>query len=327
MQQFISPEFLLVLRAVIPSFAITFIGYMLGRWDKSIHQKTVSNLIFYVFSPALIYSSLHKRLFDPRELFIIGGAVFLLIAAMLPITWFFKRRAQVTEKGYYLPIIFMSTGTLSLPISLLLYGNEGLAKAVMFHMVNILFLYSFGVFLVSGRTDYLQILKIPALWATVIGIVSAKISFGDGGGWFALSFGVVERGIDIVGYGAIPLLILSLGYSLSQSDLSDLKAGVTGGILRIIGGPLCAFLLVYLYRTTGVIPAVGAADVLAHLDCRTTEAVIVLNSAMPGPIMSYMLNVKYDNCPKKAAAMLTVGTFGGMLTIPAVLQLINKFIF
>jgi predicted permease len=198
--QFISPEMLLVLKAIIPSFAIAFIGYLLGRWDKSVHQKTVSNLIYYVFSPALIYSSMHKRLFDLKEMAVIGGAVIFLIAVMFPAAWFCKKRAGVAENGYYLPIIFMSTGTLSLPISLLLYGNEGLAKAVIFHMVNILFMYSFGVFLVSGRADFLQILKIPALWAMTLGILTAILSAGSGYNSFSMMFGVAEKAIDVIGY-------------------------------------------------------------------------------------------------------------------------------
>ena len=67
-------------------------------------------------------------------------------------------------------------------------------------------------------------------------------------------------------------------------------------------------------------------SVLKNLDLRTSEAVIVLNAAMPGPIMAYLLNVKFDSCPGKAAAMLSMGTLGGIISIPIVLQLINVLI-
>lgn len=327
MQDLVSKEMLMVITAVVPSFAIAFIGYLLGRWDKSVHQKTVSNLIYYLFSPCLIYSSLHKRAFDLREFTIIGTAVLFLIAAMLPLAAFFKKRAGVSEGGYYLPIIFMSTGTLSLPISLLLYGSEGLAKAVMFHMVNILVLYSFGGFLVSGSASLLQIIKIPALTATVLGIADSQLPFTNGTGELSQLLVMLERIVEVIGFGAIPLLILSFGYSLNESNPSDMKVGITGGLLRIVGGPALAFFLIYLLRTTGIMPIEQGMDVLKHLDFRTTEAVIILNAAMPGPIMAYLLNVKFDNCPQKAAAMLTMGTLGGILTIPLVLQLINTFIF
>ena len=109
----ISPELMLVFKGILPSFAIAFIGFLLGKWDRSLHQKTISNLIFYVFSPCLVFSSLHKRSFDLKEFCVIGGAVVFIIALMAPLALLFKKRSGVLENGYYLPIIFMSTGTLT----------------------------------------------------------------------------------------------------------------------------------------------------------------------------------------------------------------------
>lgn len=318
---------LMVFRAVVPSFAIAFIGYLLGRWDKSVHQKTVSNLIYYLFSPCLIFSSLHKRVFDVKEFTIIGGAVLFLIVAMYPIAAFFRDRYGIAEKGYYLPIIFMSTGTISLPISLLLYGSEGLAKAVMFHMVNILVMYTFGVYLVSGKANLIEILKIPALSATLLGIADSQFPLTNSTGELSQFLVMFEKIIEVFGLGAIPLLILSFGYSLNESKMSDIKDGIVGGLLKIVIGPVLAFLLIYVFRSTEIMPIEKGMDVLKHLDIHTTEAVIILNAAMPGPIMAYLLNVKFDNCPQKAAAMLTMGTLGGIVTIPLVLQLINMYIF
>jgi malate permease and related proteins len=321
------PELMLVFKGIIPSFAITFLGFLLGKWDKSLHQKTVSNLIYFLFSPCLVFTSLHKRSFDLREFCIIGGAVLFLLALMSPLAFILKKKSGIVEKGYYLPIIFMSTGTLSLPISLLLYGNEGLAKSVMFHLVNILVLYSLGVYIVSGKTSLLDILKIPALTAMMLGILDAKIHFSSGAGFLEQMLGVAAKGVEIVGYGAVPLMILCFGYSLNSTKKSDMKDGMSGGLLKIIAGPLLALLLIYIYRETGIMPTGNGGDVLVHLDNRTTEAVIMLNAAMPGPIMAYMLNVKFDSCPLKAAAMLSISTIGSIVTIPITFHLIQRFIF
>ncbi len=319
-------EILAVIRAVIPSFAIAFVGFMLGRVDPNLHQKTISNLIYYVFSPCLIFSSLHKRAFDLGEFGILSVAVILLIAGMMPVAYLFKRRAKIRENGYYLPVIFMSTGTISLPIALLMFGNEGLAKGILFHMANILFLYSFGVFLVSGRADLKQFLKIPALYATIAGILVANTSF-EAPVYMREFVWLFEKGVDLIGLGAIPLLILSFGYSLNNTSLSSMRQGIGGGMAKVIAGPVLAFLIVYLFRQSGMVSVEKGYDLLKYLDLRTTEAIVILNAAMPGPIMAYMLNVKFDNCPDKAAAMLSVGTIGGIVTVPIALHLINVFIF
>jgi predicted permease len=327
MSSIFSPELMLVFKGIIPSFAITFFGFLLGKWDKSLHQKTVSNLIYLIFSPCLVFTSLHKRSFDLREFCVIGGAVVFLIALMAPLAFVLKKRSGIRENGYYLPIIFMSTGTLSLPISLLLYGNEGLAKSVMFHLVNILILYSLGVYMVSGKASFFDTLKIPALTASALGILDSKIHFSSGSGFLEQMLGVAAKGVEIIGFGAVPLMILCFGYSLNSTNKADMKDGLSGGLLKIVGGPLLALLLIYIYRATGVMPSAHTGDILYNLDNRTTEAVIMLNAAMPGPIMAYMLNVKFDSCPLKAAAMLSIGTLGSILTIPLTFHLIHRFIF
>lgn len=76
----------------------------------------------------------------------------------------------------------------------------------------------------------------------------------------------------------------------------------------------------------GWTPVDPTLDPLIWQGLRTSEAVIILNAAMPGPVMAYLLNLKYDNCPEQAAAMVAVGTLGGIVTIPLVLQLITIFI-
>ena len=322
----LSTETILVLRVLLPSYCIALLGYGLGRWDQSLHRKTISDLIYYVFSTCLIFSSLYKRVFNPREFLVIGAAAVALIALMFPLAWLFKWRQNLSGRGFYLPVVFMSTGTISLPIALLLYGNEGLAKAVIFHTVNILLLYSLGPWLVSGKAGFGQFLRIPAVHAAALGIlVSVTPTLAPPPVqevfWLAL------RGIDLVAYGAIPLMILTFGYALTGAERGAAAEALPGALLRIIGGPLMAAALVWALRAGGLLPMEKGYDLLRFLDFRTTEAVIILNAAMPGPIMSYMLALKFDADPGRAASILALGTVGGLVTVPVVLHLINLFVF
>ncbi|MCM0080047.1 AEC family transporter [Geomonas sp. Red32] len=324
----ISPETLMVVRAVLPSFTIALLGVLLGKMDRrrELNQKTISNMVYYFFTPCLVFSSLHKRSFDFVEFALIGGAAFLLIAVMTPIAFFFKRRAGVRENGYCLPIIFMNTGNISLPIALLLFGNDGLAKAILFHMMNILVLYSYGVYLVSGQTDLRQFLKIPALYATLLGVLAATTTLPVPE-TLMQGYAIVCKVSDLLAYAAIPLLIVNLGYSMSvTTKLTTLKDDATGAFLRVVLGPLLAFGVVICYRKLGWIPAGAGPDPLVTMGYRTTEAIIILNAAMPGPVMAYLLNVKFNNCPQKAASMVALGTLAGLITIPLTLHFINQFI-
>ena len=72
----ISPEVLIIIRAVLPSFIITLFGFMLGKLDsqREMNQKILSNIVYYFFTPCLVFSSLHKRSFDFQEFAVIGVA-------------------------------------------------------------------------------------------------------------------------------------------------------------------------------------------------------------------------------------------------------------
>lgn len=315
----------LIISAVIPSFAIAFAGFWLGRLDtkRELNQKSISNLVYYFLVPSLIFSSTHKRAFDPSEFSLLFVSAIAMIALMLPAALLLKRRAGVCRNGFILPVIFMNTGNISLPIALLMFGNEGLSKSIIFHMANIFVLYSAGVFLVSGQTDLRQFLKIPALYAMAAGVAAATLPIPE---LLKPALHFTGKLTDILGYGAIPLLIVNLGYSMSDIRLETLKAGISGGMVRLIGGPLLGVGLVLFWRLIGWTPVDPSIDPLIWLGYRTSEAVIILNASMPGPVMAYLLNLKYDNCPEQAAAMVAVGTLGGIITIPLVLQLITTLI-
>ncbi|MCF6333345.1 MAG: AEC family transporter, partial [Draconibacterium sp.] len=179
---------------------------------------------------------------------------------------------------------------------------------------------------VQGKFEFKHILKIPSLHASLLGILvaTAPVSVSSDAREFLW---LIEKGVDLVGMGAIPLLIISFGYSLNNTSISDMKEGIAGASVRILLGPAFAFAIIFMFRGLGWMSMEKGYDLLGYLDLRTTEAIIVLSAAMPGPIMAYLLNVKFDSCPEKAAAMLFFGSVGGILTIPIVLHLINLFIF
>jgi len=315
-----------ILQAVFPSFTIALLGYIYSVKDNSLDMKSIANLIYYLFSPCLVFSSLAKRSFQFQEFFMLGISVVILIFSMMFITMIYMKISGIGQKGFYLPIIFMNTGNIALPMSLFLYGNEGLSKAIIFHLINVMFLYSMGIFMVSKKTDLKEFLKIPFLHAAILGVIIATVDIpvtDNIRNYFLL----LGKALEIIGNGAVPLLIFSLGYSLKRTRLADLKHGMIGAAMRIIIGPAIAFGLVALYRYIGWAPIEKGYDLVLFSDLRTTESIIILMGSMPAPITSFLLNEKFDNCPEKAASMVFIGTLAGVITIPLILSISQKYIF
>lgn len=323
---FLSDQSMMVLRAVLPCLVVIYLGFVVGRYDKAEHEKTLSSLIYFVFSPCLVFSALHRHGFRLLEVEIIGGAAFLMVAAMLPIAWYIKWKGGVEDNSYLLGMLFMSTGTIQPPMALFLFGNEGLAKAVIFHLFISLLFYSVGSLLVIGRTEFRRFFRSPSTIAAGLSILIAVMPLSFPASVRGLLDGV-EQGIDLVGYGALPLLLLSLGYPLSKLKFHQFSFGIPAALARMVVGPAIAIGIVFLFREIGLLDLQKDYFVLSYIDQRTTEAVIILGGAMPAS-MSFYLQCKWrDIHVSESLSAMFIGSVGGLLTIPCVLYLVQMVIF
>ncbi len=321
-----SIETLMIIRAVIPCLAIIAVGYLVGRFDQSRNENTLSSLIYFVFSPALVFSALHRHPFIPLETAAIGASTFLLMAGLLPFALFIGKRAGSADNGYILSMLFMSSGTVLLPLSYLLFGSEGLAKAVMFHLFSSFLFYSVGCWLTDGHTRLRRFFRSPSFIAAAFGMISASPSVRPP--YFLSEFLILtEKGIDIICIGALPVLLISYGYPLSRLRCSDIPLGISGGLTRMIAGPFLAFILVFLSRKLNFLPMDKGYNLLFYIDMRTTEAVIILGSAMPGAMSCYLSNKWRGSHVAETLSMLAVGAAIGVVSIPVVMLLTNVLIF
>ncbi|MDD2309375.1 MAG: hypothetical protein PHH91_07300 [Desulfuromonadaceae bacterium] len=319
-------EIFMMLRSFIPAVMIVVIGIFIGRWDSSRHHQTLKKLIHYIFLPCLAFSALHKHTFDPAEIIRIALAVFIIITVMTLCAAALLRENIKGASRNILATVYMSSGTLLPPLAFLLFGNEGLAKAVYFHLFIIFAYHTVGVWMVNGKTELKGFFKTPFIYLVVLGVAAQLFPFSlsemaEEFAWLG------EKGIDLTAMGALPLLLISFGYPLGRLKLSDAKNGLAGGLLRIVAGPLVALLVVFLYRKTGLTSMERGYDILGYLDQRTTEAVLVLGAAMPTSNLAMRLVGDEVKGNKAETGTLLVSAAAGIISIPVILLLILMFIF
>lgn len=269
----------MMLRGYLPALAIVLMGSVVGRLDHWKHQPTMQKLIHYIFLPCLCFSSIHKRPFYLSELLLIGSAVSVITGIMILLCRGWSSRAR-GEGSPLVGVIFMSSGTVLLPLAYLLFGNEGLAKALYFHLFVTLLYHLLGARLLQGRSDLKGFFRTPFVYLLALGAVAAAVPVPVPEALQELAW-LSEKGIEITAMGALPLLLISFGYPLGLLHRSDASAGLGAGLLRIVAGPVLALLVVCAYRSFGLLAMERGYDVLEYLDRRTTEAIIVLGAAMP----------------------------------------------
>jgi predicted permease len=315
-----------MLRGVIPTILIVIVGIVVGRWDASRHQLTLAKLTQYVFLPCLAFSALHKHAFDPGEVLRIVVASFGIITVMTVVAVVVLGERWRGGSRNILATVYMSSGTLLLPLAFVLFGNEGLAKAIYFHLVVLFAYHTVGLWLVDGTTDLKGFLRTPFIYLVLLGVAArvSPVSMPEQVEEFAW---LAEKGIDLTAMGALPLLLISFGYPLGLLRLSDARSGWTGGLLRTIAGPLVALLVVYICRKTGFISMARGYDVLGYIDQRTTEALLVLGAAMPTSNHAMRLVGDEVTAGKAEAGTLLVSALVSSITIPVALLVILICIF
>lgn len=326
MEAFFSTDTLILLRGIIPCLFIVFVGYWVGRVDRVEHEKTLSSLIHFVFSPCLIFTGLHRHAFRLSEVGALALAAVFGVLLLLPLALAVRKRQHPEEPGTVLPMLFASTGTLLLPLAYLLYGNEGLAKAAMFHLFSSFAFYTFGVWFLARHTEAWRFFRSPSVIAAAVALLSVELAIPLTPALDGFSH-LLERGIAMVGIGAIPLLLLSFGYPFFRVSGRSLRKGLSGGLVRMLVGPLAALLIVLLLREIGFLTVTKAYSVLDFIDKRTTEAVIILACALPGAMSCYLLDKKlFPETAEDSLGMLLAGSLLGIITLPMTLIMINRFI-
>ncbi|MBO4496424.1 MAG: AEC family transporter [Clostridiales bacterium] len=267
-------------------------------------QKGLSDMLLKAILPfSIVASANYERSSDLAK-----GMMAMLVASMLyyAVTLvcmrLLSKRLSMKDKEQRMFVtltVFANTGFVGFPIMSALYGNKGLLLAVVFNMAYNVFMYTYGVHLVSGKTgNWKSVLLNPVTIASLLAIllfVSPVV----------LSEYVIGP-IRLIGDMTVPLSMILIG-----SNLAMLPFG------RVLGDPKSY--IVSAMRLL-VIPAVALAAMwgvsqLVTID-PTTAAVFVLMCALPCGSMNVIFSEKYNCAPDFAARATVQSMLLSMISLP-----------
>jgi malate permease and related proteins len=284
----------MVFATVFPVFFIIGLGWLFARF-KQINLGEVSEIILFITTPCLVFTSLVKSQIVVADFLTIALSVLGVTSGAALATWIFLRLSRQECRGLYLPVLFMNAGNMALPLSLLAFGQEGLTRAILFYVTSAFLNYSLGVMIVSREGRLGEVFRIPLIYSASLGILLGLLRIPVNP--------TLLRPFEVLGGAAIPLMLLSLGHRLHHTRIHSLHLAFVGAFLRIVLGFLLALLIVSLFHIQGM-----------------TRSVILLSSSMPSAVINFILAQRYERNADVVASVILVSTLFSLLTIPLILS-------
>ncbi|MFC4271853.1 transporter [Sneathiella chungangensis] len=284
-----------VSNVLVPVLLCILVGYALARFRKRFDTKTVGDVVANVGYPTLILSHLTENHISFGEFLDVMAAAAVMIAGFTLIGYAFLKIIRRPVRAFLSPMMLNNVGNIGLPISLLAFGSDGMAIALAVVAVVIAGIFTVGMWLPIGKVSLTDLIRQPAVYSVVI----ALLLMGTG----TSLPGPIAACSKILGGLAVPLMLLTLGYTLATLRVEGMITGLYLAAFHIAMAGAVAYMIVWLFGFTG-----------------TTRGVFILMCLMPASVATYLWVERYQNeHASDVASFIMASTLLTILVVPLAL--------
>jgi hypothetical protein len=283
-----------ILSVIAPVFLCALLGYGWVRKGLAFDTHFVSRLVMEVGAPCLIFATFMEIDIDMAAFRSMAGAAFLAMLAFGAVGATVLHICKLDQRTWLPAQMFPNVGNMGLPLCLLAFGDAGLALGLTYFMVNVVFGFTLGMAITSGKLSFRELLKNPMFHAVIITLL---FLFTGTKPW-----AWVQNTTSLLGDFTIPLMLIAMGVSLARFHISSVKRSIALAVLRIGLGFTVGVLLAEVLGLEGV-----------------ARGVMILQSSMPVAVFSYLFAVRFNRSPEEVAGTVVISTLLSFLTLPALL--------
>lgn len=278
-----------------PVFLVALVGYVWARRGGAFDPVFIARLVTLVGTPCLVLDSLVSSGLQPAALgeIALGAAMCLGLALALGALLL---RLMGLPFSLYLPsLTFSNTGNMGLPLTLFAFGDKGLALSIAFFTIASLVNFTVGQAIAARGIKLTDLLRMPLIWACLLAVAFST--------WHWHMPAIIARGVHILAGITVPLMLLSLGYSLARLRITSLRRGVVLSLARLVGG----------FGIGWLVSTILGLDGLAR-------GVVVAQSCMPSAVYNYMFAERYGTNAEEIAGLVVLSTLLSLALIPLFLS-------
>jgi len=296
---------------IVPIFIGIGLGFAFGRRFKP-DVQVLSRLTFYIFSPCLVFISLVRSTLDSGEL--VQVAAFTVVAAIVMglLGWLAARLFRLDARaaaGVILVCMFVNGGNYGLGVNQRAFGDEGLARAVIFFTTSTLLVYTLGVTIAAGgdgaglRGAIRRVFEVPPVYAVIGAFVVRALSID----MTQPALEPIQAGIEMGARAAIPAMLAILGIQLAQTPVAQhVRPALAASGLRLIVAPVVAWVAAGAIGLTGV-----------------ARQVSIVEASMPAAVINIILATEYRAAPDLVTGAVLISTLLSPITLTLIISLLK----
>ena len=279
---------------VVPIFICIGIGALWARLKTPFDSELITSLVYNVGVPCLILATFQKVDLSPDALSQVALATLACYVAFTVISLILIKAMRIDTQSYLPSLIFPLTGSMGMPVCYFAYGDEGLALAIVYFTFGAIGTFTVGVSIASGKFSFGKLARSPVVYAVAIALAMRLTDIGLPE-W-------IFNSVDLLGGMVIPAQLVALGVSLLQLKSASFGLSAFLGVFRLAMGVAVGLGVAHLFGLEG-----------------TARAIVILQSAMPVAVSSYLFAQQYKRKPEEVAGMVVVSTMVSVVTLPLLL--------
>lgn len=275
---------------LIPTLMI-ILGYLFKRFGilKPQDSNALSSIVITVSMPAMIFLNLSKATIHSKMVILPITSILISLLGMFIAFLYCKHRKYDKIKTWTIMIAaaMMNTGFIGYPITLGVFGNEGLINAIFFDLVTPILFVAYGMLLVKEfggdkRRIIREGLTFMPLWGVIFGLIANVIHFQPGY--------VLNTTLNYLSESTVPLIMLSLGLTINFRDIKKyMDDSLVVSAIRLLIAPFVVFVILGALSVTGLVFKVSVLE--AGMSTAMTALVLAITYKLDDKLMSSIIIV------------------------------------
>ncbi|MDW7645797.1 MAG: AEC family transporter [Desulfuromonadales bacterium] len=291
---------MLFVNIILPVFILIFCGYLAEK-KIGLDFRTLTNCSLYLFTPALVFSSLTRQ---TLQLSLTLNIFFFMVLYTLTLYLLVRLIAAGTalsrenSGALVLTTVVMNVGNFGLPLAYFAFGEQGLNVSVLTFVLFNIPLSTLAIVVAQGGEvplgkALINTFKIPIFHAVALAFLLKAVDL-------SVPFFIL-RAVELLGDAAIPLMLVLLGMQLARTRLESHWGFLSlATLIRLAVAPLVAWAITALLAIDG-----------------TSRNVIILQTSTPSAVLPLLYALRFGMRPDLVAGTIFVTTLlsAGSLTI------------